>query len=441
MADAGRNEGATREVDVVVVGAGLAGLTAGVVAARAGCRVLVLDGRRPGGRAAVTVVTGRAGEQVHLNGGPRALYTDGAGRRVLRGLGIEPTGATPTPGRSWAQVGGRFELLPDGPGTLLRTRLVPTRAKIRLARTLTALKRVDPAPLAGRSASDWVSEVAGPDLAPALAALVRLATYQADLDRLSADAAALQLRLALRGGVRYLDGGWQQLVDALLSRGTASGMTVARDAVRSVAPDGAGHRVVTDTGDVRARAVVLAPGTPEAAGRILGRPVMTPEHVLAGAVACLELAVAAAVPRRFVLGIDDPVYLSVHSPPARLAPPGVEVVHLMRYGVRDPAGDRADLEDLARRSGIRSPDVVASRFLHRMVVSPAAPTAATGGLPGRPPVEVPGRPGLFLAGDWVGPEGLLADASFASGERAGTLAAAAGAGAGDAPVASSGRAG
>ena len=157
--------------------------------------------------------------------------------------------------------------------------------------------------------------------------------------------------------------------------------------------------------------------------------------------ACLELAVAAAVPRRFVLGIDDPVYLSVHSPPARLAPPGVEVVHLMRYGVRDPAGDRADLEDLARRSGIRSPDVVASRFLHRMVVSPAVPTAATGGLPGRPPVEVPGRPGLFLAGDWVGPEGLLADASFASGERAGTLAAAAVAGAGDAPVASSGRAG
>ena len=32
-------------------------------------------------------------------------------------------------------------------------------------------------------------------------------------------------------------------------------------------------------------------------------------------------------------------------------------------------------------------------------------------------------PGLFLAGDWVGPDGWLSDASLASGEHAGLLAA------------------
>jgi hypothetical protein len=31
---------------------------------------------------------------------------------------------------------------------------------------------------------------------------------------------------------------------------------------------------------------------------------------------------------------------------------------------------------------------------------------------------VPGAPGLFLAGDWVGGEGQLADASLASGRAA-----------------------
>jgi hypothetical protein len=45
------------------------------------------------------------------------------------------------------------------------------------------------------------------------------------------------------------------------------------------------------------------------------------------------------------------------------------------------------------------------------------------GIAGRPPVAVPAAPGLFVAGDWVGPVGWLADTSLVSGERAGLLAA------------------
>ena len=45
------------------------------------------------------------------------------------------------------------------------------------------------------------------------------------------------------------------------------------------------------------------------------------------------------------------------------------------------------------------------------------------GLSGRPAIDATGTAGVFLAGDWVGAAGRLADASFASGEAAGRAAA------------------
>jgi hypothetical protein len=63
-------------------------------------------------------------------------------------------------------------------------------------------------------------------------------------------------------------------------------------------------------------------------------------------------------------------------------------------------------------------DIVEERFLARMVVSGALPRAETGGLPGRPRVTDSGQPNVLIAGDWVGPDGLLADASLASGHDA-----------------------
>jgi hypothetical protein len=54
----------------------------------------------------------------------------------------------------------------------------------------------------------------------------------------------------------------------------------------------------------------------------------------------------------------------------------------------------------------------------------AIATAAGGGLRGRPPVSVPDRPGVFVAGDWVGPSGHLADAAQHSARDAARLAVA-----------------
>ena len=58
------------------------------------------------------------------------------------------------------------------------------------------------------------------------------------------------------------------------------------------------------------------------------------------------------------------------------------------------------------------------RYLHQSVVTAGSPSAAGGGLPGRPGVDALGLPGVFLAGDWVGPTGLLSDASAASAQSA-----------------------
>jgi phytoene dehydrogenase-like protein len=60
--------------------------------------------------------------------------------------------------------------------------------------------------------------------------------------------------------------------------------------------------------------------------------------------------------------------------------------------------------------------VVARRFRPTLRVSHLLPTAKSGGLSGRPTARVPHVGGLYRVGDWVGPEGMLADASFASAE-------------------------
>jgi hypothetical protein len=140
-------------------------------------------------------------------------------------------------------------------------------------------------------------------------------------------------------------------------------------------------------------------------------------------VACLDVAARRVPSPGWVLGVDDPLYCTIQSPPARQSPAGAAVLGVVRYGVRSADADRADLRAHLGRAGVAADDVVFERFLARMVVSGARPTAAGGGLAGRPGVADSGHPGILLAGDWIGPRGLLADAALASGRAAGLAAA------------------
>jgi phytoene dehydrogenase-like protein len=395
--------------DVIVVGAGLAGLAAGATATRAGSRTLVLDAHPPGGRARVTKTDGFT-----FNRGAHALYQRGAGSEVLGSLGIGPQGSSPPLGRYQALAGGELHLLPTSPGSLRRTTLLGRKDKEAFAEFLARLALLQPQRYAGASVSQWIASAGlGPAAAAAVSALVRLTTYASDMTTFAADAAVAQLQGAA-GGVLYLDGGWDQLVARLAA------LCEVRTGIKVTGVASAAGRieVASSDGPMVARSVIIAAGRPAAAIRLLpadpGWGDLGPEVTAA----CLDAGLRHVPDPGYVLGVDAPVYATVQSPPARQAPPGQAVVGAIRYGASEAKADLAVLEAHLARAGVREEDVVTSRFLARMVVAGAAPIARRGGLRGRPAVDATGLPGVYLAGDWVGPTGLIADAALASGQAA-----------------------
>jgi phytoene dehydrogenase-like protein len=411
-----------RSWDVAVVGGGLSGLTAAALLARGGLSVTMLErATRLGGRATTQGPPGFA-----LNQGPHALYRGGEAMRVLRALDVAPSGGVPKGDGSVAIYGGREHTLPRGVISLLATTLLGARGKVELGRVLAALPGLDTARLDATPLATWIDETCHDEVArQLLRALFRVATYADEPERASAGAAIAQLRRANDENVLYLDGGWQSLVDALRDRAVAAGVRIeTARAVRGLELGEGAHGVRLADGEIlRARAVVLATG-PHAARTLTAGAVDTDGLVPIRA-ACLDLALS-SLPRprsTFALGLDAPTYLSVHSAAARLAPEGGAVVHVAKYLAEGASCDEGELEALAERMqpGFRA-HVATRRFLPEMIVSHALVTADRGGLAGRRPVATRVA-GLFLAGDWVGARGMLADAALASAEEAAHLAA------------------
>ena len=410
-------------VDVVVVGGGLAGWSAAVSAAGSGRQVRLVDPSDRGGRAATDVDAG-----FRLNRGAHALYEAGPGRAVLRRLGIDPPGSKPPIRGGRARRGDQIGLLPSSPGAMLRTPFLSPRERARFVRMFAGVVRWKPAALAAMSTNEWMDDLGLQGDVRAMAAMFfRLSTYAADHDALSADVAATQLQLAVKG-VRYLDGGWGRLVDDLSSVAAAGGVTVRRTKVHAVVPSTGGVDVVTDDGEIGAVEVVLAAGSPAACAHLLPEAPQAWRDLGPAALAsCLDVGLDHLAAMTVLLGIDRPLYAIRHSPPADLAPPGGSVVHAMQYLREDqhldPAASRRELEDHVRLAGVDLDRAVVARYLHRMTVVSAMPTPDRGGLAGRPGIDSAGLDHVLVAGDWIGPTGHLADASLASGEAAGALAA------------------
>jgi phytoene dehydrogenase-like protein len=405
--------------DLIVVGAGLGGLAAAAIAAKAGQRVLVLDAHAGNGRAATTDREGFV-----FNGGPRALYRGGAAERVLHSLGIHPTGGPPS-AIGYGTSGGVTDVLPSGPGSMLRTKLLGPAAKLQLAAFMAKLPRLDTSVLAGVTMDEWIAAAhLRPEVEALTRMILRVSTYCERPDVLSADAGVMMVQHGLGLGVLYLDDGWKQLTDALQAGITEHGGSIRTHA--AVQQVRSGDRIaeveLTDGTVLRANAAIVAVGGPAATAALLESPPQVWSSLGPDAVvACLELGLRAPTEKRISFDLDTPLYYSVHCPPARLAPPGQAVAHVMRYlGDSDPTVEeaRSQLKAHAAGAGVAENDMVTQRYLHRMVASYAIPVAANGGLPGRPGVAVEGSPHVFVAGDWVGPEGMLADAVFASASSA-----------------------
>jgi phytoene dehydrogenase-like protein len=255
---------------------------------------------------------------------------------------------------------------------------------------------------------------------------------------MSAGVTLAQLKMAITSNVLYIDRGWQTLVDALVQESQRVGVTlitgVRVEAIERTG-DGAVKAVHLSDGQSYGVPVAVIASTPEtAAGLVEGGDRSSVKRLADRSIpvkaACLDVALN-RLPHpnaTFALGIDSPVYYSVHSASARLAPEGAALIQLGKYlppGCDEPPSiAERELEKLLDLVQPGWREVLAHRrYLPELTVYNAIPFASRGGLKGRASAEVPDVPGLFLVGDWVGPEGLLADASLASAKLAAGLAA------------------
>jgi phytoene dehydrogenase-like protein len=394
---------------ITVVGGGWAGLAAASTAARAGAEVTVLEARSElGGRGHTENVDGFL-----LNQGAHALYANFVGMKVLTGLGITVMGNKP-PLRGYGRLRGKIGLMPGTPLDSLRSPMIDLRTKFHLGKLLASPKKALKTEMAGMSMHDWINGQTNDDDARLVIAMAaRTATYQGDMRAIAACVAVPQMIGALVDSVIYLDGGWQQIVDALRDVAVRAGATITTDAkVDSF----------DDLGECDA--VILAAGGPRHAASLLGdRSALVQqwaERARPVHAATLDLGVKSLrIPeRRFVLGVDSPIYISVHTPAAALAPNGGEVVHVIHYdtSVADVRHDMEQFLDEAQ-PGWRN-EVVAERFGRQRVVAYDTPLPERGELSNRPGPAIADCPNVFVAGDWVGAHGLIGDAALASGRDA-----------------------
>jgi len=380
----------------IVIGGGLAGLTAAASLARRGVRVRLYEhSHHLGGRAITTAMNG-----FQFNLGPHALYRNGIGHTTLTDWGIEPIGRRPEVGpKHFLSLAGRLYPLLRGPQDLLFSSLFNLREKLDAAN---ALRKLSPKAVhGGTSFAEWLDqEVRTPKVRLLIETLARVSTYVDEPRFLEARAALTQIQLALTGGVLYLDNGWQQLVTRLADDARQHGAEIICGAVPPEPPAGS---------------ILAVP--PHQVAALTG--ITLKDHLRPVRMSCLDLGLEALPDgaAQFVLGMDQPYYFSVHSTAAKLTSGNGAVVHVAKYlGVGEPAS-RSELEAFADLAmpGWR-PLAAASRFLPEMTVSHSAPWVDRKRL-------MPDRiPGVFLAGDYVGNAGMLADTSFASGCAAADLA-------------------
>jgi phytoene dehydrogenase-like protein len=408
---------------VIVVGGGLSGLVAAVQLGRLDARVVLFDDADEiGGRARTQRRKGFC-----LNFGPHRLYERGAAVAGLRQLGVRLDAAPRGPNGGFAIWRGTKHTLPVGYCSLLTTDLFGLTAKLEAARFLAGIPALPVSALHDVALGEWLgTQVHDPRVLEFVLALVRFTTYANDPERQSAAAAVEQLALSLAGPVLYIHQGWGTLVAALRAAAVVAGATIMSGR-RVTAVNVDRRRAVSVTladGDVvECRAVVGATG-PSRARALFGAGVLPTGSAPPVCVAALDLALQRLPVKRaiFALGVDDPVSLSVDSAIVCVAPGAGAVLHVAKYlmpGPSDAAGDEAQLE---RTLDLLQPGwrdlVVYRRFLPRVVVSHTLVTADGGGIAGRPDGRVQDLDNVFLAGDWIGPTGQLADASVSSGIRA-----------------------
>jgi len=416
-----------KSLQVAVVGTGLAGLTAANQLSRSG-RPLTISlfekSNRLGGRASTTIKQG-----FHLNLGAHALYKGGKTLAYLRALGITVSGANPVQTNAQILAGGKLYSMPlDAVGTM-STNLLTLSEKLEWTQLMAGLAEIDSVELDSVTLTDWLYSVTNSTrIRELLLSLVRLGTFANCPDLISAGAALRQLVLGF-GGVLYLDGGWQSIVDSLRAQLPDTVVEHLNNSVESISLSPSGRIAITcDSGLFEFDHVVLAL-PPQQVHHLL--PDALPQSLLSSFVpariACLDVCLSHLPERQnsFAIGLDCPLYYSVHSLAAHLTENNDQaLIHLGYYlAVQEKAGEHvlsAMTDLLDRMQPGWQQHLVYKRFLPEMVASYSVPLASRAGSNGLPDVDlsVDSSARIVACGDWVSDNAQIADAAVSSGIKA-----------------------
>ncbi|GGI16285.1 phytoene desaturase family protein [Gottfriedia solisilvae] len=403
--------------DVVILGGGIAGLTASILLAQEGKKVLVLEkGGNLGGRG-ISNNLGKA----HVNLGPHALFTDTL--EVFNEVGVNITGKSPK------LSGGAFVFGKDNEKmnvvdivNLFLGSHLKWKEKMEFIRFYRHIRKMELDPLNGISLKQYLSTALSSNKVKDLIyTFVRLSTYSNNPELISARVAISQLRGT---SVLYLNEGWQTIVNNLISRAKEVGVTIQKKAVASkISGEYPELTISLKDGQMMKSRSIVSTINPHDLMKLVGEKASESfrkkvDQMIPVRAACLDL-VMSGLPNpktNLALGVENPWYFSNHSTVAKLSDePGQIVVHVMKYLdsmiETEAQNDEYELECFLDviQPGWRN-YIVSRRFLPKIVVSNAIKK------PRENIVEADeiGIEGLYIAGDWVGDKEILLSASLSS---------------------------
>nr|WP_227872069.1 dehydrogenase [Paenibacillus albus] len=367
---------------------------------------------------------------IHLNMGGHALYKTGRAYEILQEHGIRLDGGSPSAKTNVIWNKELHSLAPDPIG-MLTSKLLTLSGKINLMRLMLKLSMLKAQRLsATMSVREWAErEVADPKVRHVFYSLCRTATYTHDPDNQLAGPALAQVQRTLKGGVQYINGGWQTIIEQLRQKAQQAGAhIVSGKSVRELQhADGHVRGLIFADGEEIAVSNVISTASPAESAKLVQGSEETALHRWKSeakpvTAACMDLGLR-KLPikgRHVALGLDQPVFFSEHSVGAKLSDNGEVVVHLIKYNSPGTPNPKADEKLLLETMTLLHPgweqEVIVKQFLPNITVVHDYPHRGKKNRAVGP--EVPEIQGLYVAGDWVGHGELLADASAASARRA-----------------------
>ncbi|KGX86281.1 phytoene desaturase family protein [Pontibacillus marinus] len=409
--------------DVVIVGGGLAGYVAANYLGKTSLNILLLEkGKKLGGRARTDVLKGQ-----YFNIGPHALYKKGRAKPILDELDIHISGQSPK--LNGVLVGEDQEYkAPFTPGGLFSTRFLNWRERMEWIGVLARINKIDINELATITYQLWVQQnVRSSNVQQLLYILARIATYCHAPEKVSAKIILSHIQ-RVNGGVIYLDGGWQFMIDQLHNQAIMAGVEVQKKShVKQIVTreEDLTELQLSNGETINAERVIFTGSPQDMKGIITDgeESIQLAERIEPVKAATLDVALS-TLPnpkKKFAVGLNDPLYFSVHSGYARLSEDNKGIVlHVLKYLHPDEDLDHRKIKEeleqfLERMQPGWKEYKITSRLLPAMTVNQRLPKVEDKGeftksmLFSRP---------IYVAGDWASPDSMLSEAAITSGKRA-----------------------